>query len=132
MRKNYTAGGWGYGHTKKAILDKILTDFAAERKRFDYFISNKTEIDKVLQDGAVKARKVARNVVERVRAKLGYGALNQFQIFSLTEEKMSQNTCTKNQPIKKLAAAKPLSLLESTAILMAKHECKWIATMCSR
>jgi len=76
MRKNYTAGGWGYGHTKKAILDKILTDFAAERKRFDYFISNKTEIDKVLQDGAAKARKVARNVVERVRAKLGYGALN--------------------------------------------------------
>ncbi|MBL7897714.1 MAG: tryptophan--tRNA ligase, partial [Crocinitomicaceae bacterium] len=72
MRKNYVAGGWGYGHTKKAILDKILNDFSEERKRFDYYMANRNEIDKVLSEGAEKARKVARNVIERVRVKLGY------------------------------------------------------------
>lgn len=72
MRKNYLAGGWGYGHTKKAILEIILSKFAEERKRFDYFMANRNEVDKVLFDGADKARKVAREVILRVRKKLGY------------------------------------------------------------
>lgn len=72
MRKNYLAGGWGYGHTKKAILDKILTGFAEERKRFDHYNSNRAEIDKVLAEGAEKARILARTVLSRVRKKLGY------------------------------------------------------------
>lgn len=72
MRKNYTAGGWGYGHTKKAILDKILIGYSEERKRFDHYISNRNELDKVLAQGADKARAVAQNVIKRVRHKLGY------------------------------------------------------------
>jgi len=72
MRKNYLAGGWGYGHTKKAILETILTKFSEERKRFDYFMTNRNEIDKVLLEGAGKAQQVARSVISRVRKKLGY------------------------------------------------------------
>jgi tryptophanyl-tRNA synthetase len=72
MRKNYIAGGWGYGHTKKAILDKILTDFAEQRKTFDHYMANRNELDKVLAEGADKARAVAKKVILRVRHKLGY------------------------------------------------------------
>lgn len=72
MRENYIKGGWGYGHTKKAILDKILFDYADARSKYDYFMNNKTEIDAVLFDGAERARKVAKSVLARVREKLGY------------------------------------------------------------
>jgi len=72
MRKNYLAGGWGYGHTKKAILETILSKFSEERKRFDYYMANRNEVDKVLLEGAEKARKVAREVISRTRKKLGY------------------------------------------------------------
>lgn len=72
MRKNYLAGGWGYGHTKKAILDKILTDFVDARKQYDYYMANHAELDKILAAGAEKARAVAKNVLSRARKKLGY------------------------------------------------------------
>jgi tryptophanyl-tRNA synthetase len=35
-------------------------------------MSNKKELDKVLKVGAEKANKVAQNVLNRVRVKLGY------------------------------------------------------------
>jgi tryptophanyl-tRNA synthetase len=72
MRTNYTQGGWGYGHTKKAILELILDRFSEERERFDYFMENKEELDTVLRKGAAKASTVANAVLKRVRAKIGY------------------------------------------------------------
>jgi len=72
MRKNYLAGGFGYGHAKKAILELILTKFSKERERFNYFMEHKEELDQVLKEGAQKASLVANDVLGRVRTKLGY------------------------------------------------------------
>jgi tryptophanyl-tRNA synthetase len=72
MRANYAAGGWGFGHTKKAILELILDRFADVRERFDYYMNNKEELDKVLHKGAEKAALVANSVLDRVRKKVGY------------------------------------------------------------
>lgn len=72
MRNNYTAGGWGYGHTKKAILELILEQFKEEREKFNYYMENKAELDKVLAEGAAKAKIVADEVLGRVREKVGY------------------------------------------------------------
>jgi tryptophanyl-tRNA synthetase len=72
MRANYVNGGWGYGHTKKAILELILDKFSKERERFSYFIENKDEVDAILKKGAEKARVVANAVLKRVRSKIGY------------------------------------------------------------
>ncbi|MBD3636230.1 MAG: tryptophan--tRNA ligase [Crocinitomicaceae bacterium] len=72
MRKNYEAGGWGYGHTKKAILDLILENFKEEREKYQYYMENKNELDAVLEEGAAKAKAVADDVLQRVRQKLGY------------------------------------------------------------
>ena len=71
MRQNYLSGGYGYGHAKKAILELILDKYETERERFDYYMTHKNELDKVLKEGAEKARIVANDVLGRVRFKLG-------------------------------------------------------------
>lgn len=72
MRANYLKGGYGYGHAKQALFELILEKFHKERERFDYLMNNKNELDEVLSFGAEKARKVAKEVLQRVRTKLGY------------------------------------------------------------
>ncbi len=72
MRNNYEKGGYGYGHAKQAFYELIIQEFSEIRKNYDYFMNNKQEIDKALTIGAEKARKVAANVLSRVRNKLGY------------------------------------------------------------
>jgi tryptophanyl-tRNA synthetase len=72
MRSNYEKGGWGYGHTKKAILELILENFKEEREKFNYYMENTAELDKVLAEGAAKAKVIADDVLSRVRAKVGY------------------------------------------------------------
>lgn len=71
MRQNYLQGGWGYGHTKKAILELILEKFAEPREKFNFYMENTHEIDKVLTEGAAKAKITAEVVLARVRTKLG-------------------------------------------------------------
>ena len=72
MRENYLNGGWGYGHTKKAILELILDKFSAERERFNYFMEHQEEIDAILEKGAEKAGRIADEVLKRVRQRIGY------------------------------------------------------------
>lgn len=71
MRSNYENGGWGYGHTKKAILELVLDKFAEPREKFNFYMENLEEIDKVLKEGAEKAKITADEVLGRVRSKLG-------------------------------------------------------------
>lgn len=72
MRANYEGGNYGYGHAKQALFELICEKFKTERERFSYFMENKNEIDAQLKIGAEKARKVAQDVLKRVRAKTGY------------------------------------------------------------
>jgi tryptophanyl-tRNA synthetase len=74
MRTNYQKGGYGYGHAKTALFQKLLAEFEHERARFDYYMNNLEEVDKALKHGAERARKTAQMVMKRVREKLGYGA----------------------------------------------------------
>lgn len=72
MRTNYEKGGYGYGHAKTALLELILTKFAAHRERYDHLMANKNEIDAALKIGADKARMIAQETLKRVRSKVGY------------------------------------------------------------
>ena len=72
MKNNYTAGGFGYGHAKSELLNFILSNYSDQREKFNYFMSNKNELDSVLSSGAKKAKIVANEVLGRVRQKLGY------------------------------------------------------------
>jgi tryptophanyl-tRNA synthetase len=72
LKEKYTKGGFGYGHAKTELLNYILSNFSSEREKFDYYMSNKEELEAVLKIGSEKADKVAQKVLSRVREKLGY------------------------------------------------------------
>tara|TARA_B110000116_G_scaffold19859_1_gene15726 strand:+ start:2578 stop:3549 length:972 start_codon:yes stop_codon:yes gene_type:complete len=66
------AGGYGWGHAKKALVEALVDGFASERTRYNELISNREEIDVSLAQGAERARAVASEVLSRVRGKIGY------------------------------------------------------------
>jgi tryptophanyl-tRNA synthetase len=72
MRENYLKGGYGYGHAKQALFELILTKFESQRLRFNSLMAEKKQIDEALKIGAEKARLVAKDVLKRVRSKVGY------------------------------------------------------------
>ncbi|GAA4309821.1 tryptophan--tRNA ligase [Christiangramia aestuarii] len=72
MRKNYEGGNYGYGHAKQALFELVKEKFQQPREKYEYYINNLEEIDKALEVGAEKARKVANEVLKKVRTKAGY------------------------------------------------------------
>ncbi len=72
MKSNYLAGGYGYGHAKIALYDLILSKFKIERDIYNSLMADTSKIDEALALGAEKAKKVARKVLDRVRAKIGF------------------------------------------------------------
>ena len=72
MKANYENGNYGYGHAKQALYELILTTFKTERERYNHYMANLHEVDAALEKGAEKARKIANDVLARVRAKVGY------------------------------------------------------------
>ncbi|MCO6174845.1 tryptophan--tRNA ligase [Flavobacterium sp. NRK F10] len=72
MRKNYLAGGYGYGHAKQALFELVVEKFATQREKYHYYMNNLEEVDKLLLAGAEKASAIGGNVLKRVREKLGY------------------------------------------------------------
>ena len=71
MRSNYLAGGYGYGHAKQALFELICSKFANERTRYAYYMSNPMEVERILLEGAQRAKAVANPVLKRVRESLG-------------------------------------------------------------
>ena len=72
MRANYEGGNYGYGTAKQAFYELLITKFAMERERYNYYMNNFEEIDKALTIGAEKAKIIANKVLHRVRKKIGY------------------------------------------------------------
>lgn len=72
LRQKYLAGNFGYGHAKQELLALILEKYSKEREVFNHYMSQPTELDKRLAQSEAKAREIARSVLSKVRAKLGY------------------------------------------------------------
>ena len=72
MRANYEGGNYGYGHAKQAFFELLIEEFKEIRTRYQYYMENLDEIDRILAIGAKKANTVATEVLQRVRSKIGY------------------------------------------------------------
>lgn len=72
MRNNYLGGNYGYGHAKQSFFELLISKYAKERELYNHYMNNLEEVDEALALGAKKARKVAQEVLIRVRSKLGY------------------------------------------------------------
>jgi tryptophanyl-tRNA synthetase len=65
------AGGLGYGDLKKALFENYWTYFAAARAKRAELAANLDYVEKVLSNGAAKARSLARKVLQRARTASG-------------------------------------------------------------
>ncbi len=72
MRQNYLRGGYGYGHAKQALHEKLWIGFEKEREIFNYYMNNNDELEKKLQLGEEKARVIAEKTIYEVRKTLGF------------------------------------------------------------
>jgi tryptophanyl-tRNA synthetase len=72
MRQNYLNGGYGYGHAKQALFEKLWTKFAKEREIFNYYMENNDALEQKLQEGEAKAREIAAQTMQEVRKVLGF------------------------------------------------------------
>ncbi|MFM9840766.1 MAG: tryptophan--tRNA ligase [Cyclobacteriaceae bacterium] len=72
LRQKYLAGNFGYGHAKQALFELIVSKYAKEREAFTFYMSNLPELEKKLQQSEAKATVIAREVIGKVRKKLGF------------------------------------------------------------
>lgn len=73
MVADFEAGGKGYGDFKKRLLQGITDYFAPFREKRAELVANPDYVNKVLAEGAEKARAVARKTLGRVRQAVGLG-----------------------------------------------------------
>ena len=71
METKYRAGGYGYGHAKQALHEKLEAEFAGPRIKYNELMNNKDELDRVLKVGAEKAHSAAVRVLDRARKACG-------------------------------------------------------------
>ena len=72
LKEKYEEGNFGYGHAKQELFELICEKFKEEREKFNHLMENKDIIDSELAKGAEKARKIAQEVLQRVRQNIGY------------------------------------------------------------
>ncbi|MAZ47718.1 MAG: tryptophan--tRNA ligase [Halobacteriovoraceae bacterium] len=62
--------GIGWGHAKEALFEVVNDYLKTPREKFNHFMSHTHEIDQILEDGADRARMVAKDTMGRVRSRI--------------------------------------------------------------
>ena len=70
MREAFTKG-IGWGDAKQALFDKINTEIAPFRARYEALMNNPRELEEILQMGAAKARRHSRKQLDKTRRAIG-------------------------------------------------------------
>lgn len=68
---NKLLNGLGWGDAKKELFEIANAYIKPMRDKFDYYISHKDEIDKILKDGAEKARLITKNKLYKIKKLIG-------------------------------------------------------------
>jgi tryptophanyl-tRNA synthetase len=71
LADRYRAGGLGYGHAKQELFELVNSQLQAPRERYDALMAKPEEVREILDDGASRARAVARATLDRVRGAVG-------------------------------------------------------------
>lgn len=71
MEADFLRGGVGYGDLKKRLFAGVWEFFAAQRTRREEILADPGLVDRILAEGAVKAREVSDTVMVRVRKAVG-------------------------------------------------------------
>jgi tryptophanyl-tRNA synthetase len=65
--------GSGYGDFKRAVADAVVELLAPVRERYDELRPDEAELDRMLGQGAEKARAIAAPTLAEVREAMGFG-----------------------------------------------------------
>ena len=71
MEADFRAGGVGYGEFKKRLFGAMWDYFAPMRSRREELLANADHVDRVMKEGAGRAKQIASATVDRVRAAMG-------------------------------------------------------------
>ena len=71
MAAKLRAGGYGYGDAKKALLAAFNTRFAAFRERRAALEADPAGVERILREGAERARVEARKTLHSARRAVG-------------------------------------------------------------
>jgi tryptophanyl-tRNA synthetase len=64
--------GAGYGIFKKELAEVVVAAFAPIRERTEAILADEAELDRMLAQGAARARKVASQTMDAVRDRIGF------------------------------------------------------------
>ena len=64
--------GLGYGALKKELAEVVVDALRPIRLRYHELLANPDELDDILEDGAARARKVAKVKIEEMKVKVGF------------------------------------------------------------
>ncbi|MCK5159984.1 MAG: tryptophan--tRNA ligase, partial [Candidatus Aureabacteria bacterium] len=67
LRKRYESGGLKYGEVKKELFEVIWDYFAEARVKREALVNDKEYINRILKQGAEKAREVALGTLKKVK-----------------------------------------------------------------
>jgi len=70
-RKQYLSGGIAYSDMKQEVIDLLEIAFGSRRQTFHHIFQDPSGIDRVLKAGALRARNLARPVLDEVRRRVG-------------------------------------------------------------
>jgi len=70
-RMFYLKGGAKYIDIKKELIDFLIESFKEGRRIYDVLLRDKSAIERILKQGAVTARKIAKPLLTEVRRKIG-------------------------------------------------------------
>jgi tryptophanyl-tRNA synthetase len=71
MKTDFRAGGIGYGEFKQRLFESVRDYFGPFRERREELLRDSAAIDRILSDGAERARAIAEPTLERVRRAVG-------------------------------------------------------------
>ena len=72
MREKLHAGGaYGWGHAKQDLYEALERELGGRRETFKALRADEAKLDAILDEGAAKARGIARRTVDRVRRAIG-------------------------------------------------------------
>lgn len=71
LRARYERGGEGHGHFKAYLNSLVWEHFKDAREKFEHYLNNKSILDEILENGALKASKEAKVLMTKVRNAVG-------------------------------------------------------------
>lgn len=71
LRKKYLAGGLGWGEAKQTLFEAINAQLKAPREKYFELLDNRDYVDRILKEGAEKARVISSATLMRVRKAIG-------------------------------------------------------------